>query len=151
MLRWILAASHLLGLGIGLGSVWARGRALRQPLDTPGLRRVLAADGWWGVAALIWVSTGVWRLFGGLEKGTAYYLQNHVFWTKMLIFGLILLLEVAPIVTFGRWRRDLAAGRAPDVGRAPGLARASFVQAVLVILMVLAATGMARGYGVRGP
>ena len=31
-IRWILAALHLLALGIGLGAVWSRGRLLRQPL-----------------------------------------------------------------------------------------------------------------------
>ena len=151
MLRWLLAALHLLALGIGLGAVWSRARSLRQPLDSPGLRRVLAADAWWGIAALLWISTGLWRWLGGLEKGTAYYLQNHVFWTKMLLLAVILALEVGPIITFSRWRRDLAAGRTPDVGRAAGLARISVAQAGLVILMVLAATALARGYGVRGP
>jgi hypothetical protein len=32
--RSMLAAFHLLALGIGLGAVWAR--ALRAPLDSPG-------------------------------------------------------------------------------------------------------------------
>lgn len=151
MLRWLLAASHLLGLGIGLGAAWARGRALQQRLDTAGVRRVLVADMWWGIAALLWVSTGLWRWLGGLEKGTAYYLQNHVFWAKMALFGLILVLEVGPILTFARWRRRLAAGAGPDLESAPRLARISFIQAGLVVLIVLAATAMARGYGVRGP
>ena len=30
-IRWILAALHLFGLAIGLGAVWARGRALQGP------------------------------------------------------------------------------------------------------------------------
>jgi hypothetical protein len=47
-IRWLLAAAHLLALGIGLGAVWARGRALRGLLDASGVRRVLSADTWWG-------------------------------------------------------------------------------------------------------
>jgi uncharacterized membrane protein len=78
-IRWLLAAFHLLALGVGLGAVWARGHALQAQLDVPGLRRVFYTDTWWGVAAL---------------------------------------------------------------------ARISFVQGILVVLMVLAATAMARGYGV---
>ncbi len=151
MLRWLLAASHLFALGIGLGAVWARGRALRQPLDTAGVRRVLAADTWWAMAAFLWISTGLWRWLGGLEKGTAYYLQNHAFWAKMALLGLILVLEVGPIVALSRWRRRLAAGAAADLTSAPRLARISFIQAGLVVLMVLAATAMARGYGVGEP
>lgn len=149
MLRWILAATHLLALGIGLGAVWARGRALRQPLDLTGLRRVFAADAWWGIAALLWLSTGLWRLIGGTEKATAYYMGNHVFWGKMILFVAIVLLELAPMMALIRWRRQAAAGQLPDVSRAGGFARTSFIQAGLVVLMVFAATAMARGYGAR--
>jgi hypothetical protein len=42
MLRWILAAVHLLGFGIGLGAVWARARSITShPLDQAALRRTL--------------------------------------------------------------------------------------------------------------
>ena len=67
--RWIVAALHLLALGIGLGAVWARARAFQGSLDTAGLRRSFAADTWWGIAAAIWIATGLARAFGGLEKG----------------------------------------------------------------------------------
>lgn len=145
--RWLVAALHLLALGIGLGAVWSRGRQLRGALDPPGLRRVFSADAWWGVAALLWISTGLLRLLTGLEKGTNYYLHNHLFWTKMGLFGLILLLEIGPMLTFIRWRVALARGAAVDSSRAGPLAHICVVQAVLVVLMVVVATGMARGYG----
>src|SRR5207247_5390021 len=57
-IRWLLAAVHLLALGVGLGAVWARGRALQAPLDVPALRRVFSADTWWGIAAVLWIGTG---------------------------------------------------------------------------------------------
>lgn len=148
MVRWLLAAVHLLALGIGLGSVWARARLLGAPtLDTPTLRRALTADVWWGVAAILWVGSGLWRLLAGTEKTTAYYLENHAFWAKMALLATILVLESTPIVRLGAWRRQLAKGETPDLSAAPGMARTSYVQAVLVILMVLAATAMARGLG----
>ncbi len=146
-MRWLFAALHLLALGLGLGSVWARGRALSGDLDARGLRRAFYADSWWGIAALLWIGTGLVRAFGGLEKGTTYYLHNHLFWGKMALLGLILLLELRPMITLIRWRTQLARGEQPDTRPAAGLARVSLVQAALVVLMVLAATGMARGYG----
>lgn len=148
MVRWLLAAVHLLALGIGLGSVWSRARLLGAPtLDGPTIRRALAADAWWGVAAILWVGSGLWRLLAGTEKTTAYYLGSHAFWTKMALFAAILVLESTPIVTLGAWRRQLGRGETPDPRAAPGMARTSYIQAVLVVLMVLAATAMARGLG----
>jgi len=147
MLRWLVAAIHLLALGIGLGAVWARGRALRGDVDVPALRRAFYADTWWGIAALLWIGTGLARAFGGLEKGAGYYLQNRFFWTKMAILVVILLLELGPMVALIRWRVAVGQGESPDTGRAAAFARISFVQAGLVMLMVLAATAMARGYG----
>jgi putative membrane protein len=148
LIRWLFAAVHLLALGVGLGAVWARGRALRNGLDAAGFRRVFYADSWWGIAALLWIGTGLVRAFGGLEKGSAYYLHNHLFWGKMALLVVILLLELGPMMGLIRWRLQLARGEQPDTRSAPAFARISFLQAVLVMLMVLAATGMARGYGV---
>lgn len=147
MTRLILAAVHLLGLGVGLGSVWARAAALSGPLDAAAVRRVLAADAWWGIAALVWLVTGLWRLLAGLEKTTGYYLSSHLFWTKMGLFLLIFALELRPIGTFTRWRREVAGGRLPDPAGAAGIAATSRVQAALVVAIVLVATAMARGFG----
>src|SRR5919206_2160505 len=99
MLRLTLAWLHLLALGVGLGAVWARARSLRGPLDAAALRRAFVADAWWGVAAGLWLATGLWRLLAGTEKATGYYLTNHVFFAKMGMFVLVLLLEVWPMAT----------------------------------------------------
>jgi putative membrane protein len=79
LISWLVVALHLLALDIGLGAVWARGRALRSPLDIARLQRVFSADALWGAAALLWIATGLLRAFTGLEKGSAYYLQNRAF------------------------------------------------------------------------
>jgi putative membrane protein len=145
--RWVAASLHLLALGIGLGAVWARGRALGSSLDTGSLRQVFLADTLWGLAAVLWISTGLWRLLAGLEKGTGYYLQNHLFLTKMALLALVLLLEIRPMITLIRWRKTVSRGEAPDTRGAPLLARISYMQAWLIVLMVFAATAMARGMG----
>jgi putative membrane protein len=148
MFRSFLAALHLLALGLGLGAIWARGRALHAGLDQAGLRRAFYADTWWGVAAILWIGTGLLRAFGGFEKGSAYYLHNHLFWAKMGLLIAILLLELQPMIALIQWRRRVARGEMPDTRAAARFARISFLQATLVVLMVLAATAMARGYGV---
>ena len=152
MLRITLAVLHLLALGIGLGAVWARARSLgARPLDRASVRRVFAADGWWGVAAALWLATGLWRLFAGTEKATAYYVANHIFLAKMGFFVAILLLELWPAITLVRWRRVAprsGASWTPDASTAARLRAISYLEAVLVVAMVIAAVMMARGYGV---
>ena len=150
-IRWLLAAVHLLALGVGLGAVWGRGRALAGELDAAGLRRAFYADTWWGVAAILWIGTGLARAFGGFEKGSFYYLHNHFFWAKMALLAAILILEVRPMNALIQWRRVAAREGVPDTRAARRFAQISFIQAGLVVLMVLAATGIARGYGVPAP
>lgn len=146
-MRWMLAALHLLALGMGMGAVWARGRALRGALDTAGLRRVFYADNWWGAAAAVWLSTGLLRAFAGFEKGASYYVHNHLFLAKMALFVLILVLELRPMIALIGWRRTLGRGETVVPRSARTFGTISFVQAGLLILMVIAATGMARGHG----
>jgi putative membrane protein len=145
--RLLYAALHLLALGIGLAAVWSRGQALKGNLDNDGLQRVFLADTFWGVAAGLWIITGLIRAFTGIEKGSAYYLSNSMFLVKMGLLGLILILEVWPMTTLIRWRIKLRQGQRPDTNAAPAIARISQVEVALIILMVFTATAMARGIG----
>jgi putative membrane protein len=152
MLRLFLAATHLLALGIGLGAVWARASALSRPLDRAAMMRAFRADSWWGVAAVLWIATGLWRLLVSTEKPTSYYMHNHVFYAKMAFLVIILLLEVGPMITLIRWRQIAGRGTSawnPNPAEARRIARVSYVEAVLVVAMVFAAVAMARGYGSR--
>lgn len=146
-IRWLFAAVHLLALGIGLGAIWSRARAFRGTLDVAGLKRVFYADTWWGIAAILWIGTGLVRAFGGLEKGSHYYVHNYFFQAKMTLLVIILLLEIAPMLALITWRTQVARAAAPDTHSARTYAIISTVQACLIVLMVLAATAMARGYG----
>jgi len=146
MLRWLIATLHLLTLPLGLGAIWARSRALSLTRSADDLHRVFVADNLWGLAAVLWLVTGLLRVFAGLEKGTSYYLHDRVFYAKMGLFLVILLLEVRPMVTLIRWRAALRRGAALDTTPAPALARISQMQVALVVLMVFAATALARGF-----
>jgi putative membrane protein len=147
LIRWVFAALHLLTLAIGFGAIWTRARAFDGPLDAPSLKRLFAADSWWGIAAILWIATGLIRAFGGLEKGSYYYVHNWLFRAKMLCLALILILEVAPMIALIRWRMQVGRGEPPDTQQAKRFARVSYAEAALVVLMVIAATGMARGWG----
>ena len=143
----IVSALHLLALAIGLPAVYLRGRALKGPLDAGGFRRLFAADTVWGIAALLWLATGLLRAFGGLEKGTEFYVTSRLFWAKMTLFGLVVLLEIAPMLAFIRWRVQLKRGQVPDTSRARAFYLVNHVEMALVVLMVFVAAFMARGFG----
>ena len=147
MLSAVVSSLHLLALALGLPAVFLRGRALKGPLDAEGLRRLLAADNVWGIAAVLWIVTGLLRAFGGLEKGADFYLHSPLFWTKMALFLLVLLLEIRPMVTFIRWRIRLGRGEAIDTGAARALYTLNHVELAIVVVMVFVASLMARGVG----
>jgi uncharacterized membrane protein len=150
--RLLLAWLHLLALAVGLAGVWARARALRDSLRDPedhgALRRAFIGDAWWGVAAAVWIVTGLWRLLAGTEKNTSYYFANHAFYLKIALFLAIVALEVWPMKTLLRWRTKKAVPNPRDAGRIEVI---SYVECALVVAVVLAAVGMARGYGMASP
>ena len=150
VLRAAIAAVHYLALALGLGGVFARGLRLRQlqrsPGDAEAVRALLRADGAWGLAALLWVGTGLTRVFAGLEKASEFYLRNGFFYTKMGLFLLVVALELFPMITFVRWRKTLARGGAPTTG-APlaRLTRINDLELAIAVVIPFVAALMARG------
>ncbi|HNV73616.1 MAG TPA: DUF2214 family protein [Gemmatimonadaceae bacterium] len=143
-IRWLLAALHLLALGIGMESVWARGRALRRPLDADGLKRVFTHDNWYGIAALLWYPTGIARAFFGFEKGTGYYLHQPFFVAKLALVVIVGAVEMWVMVVLIRWRRQQQRGEAIDTRHAALMSRISAWETFAIMLIIFLATAAAR-------
>jgi putative membrane protein len=141
----IVASLHYLALAIGLPAIFLRGRALKGTLDDAGLRRLFTADSMWGVAAALWLVTGLLRAFAGLDKGSAFYLQSHGFYLKMGLFLAVVILEVRPMLTFMKWRQAHRRGARIDTSSARSLFQVSHIQMSIVVAMVFVASAMARG------
>ena len=144
----ILSAQHVLALGIGLGSVFMRGRflrALRAGPDPRPLGGLFAADNLWGVAAALWLVTGLARAFGRVEKAPEFYLRNGFFWIKVSLFVTVLALGIRPMLTFIRWRIARRAGRLPQMDRLSGLVCVNDLETALVVVIPFVAAAMARG------
>ncbi|MFC0398606.1 DUF2214 family protein [Paraburkholderia rhizosphaerae] len=150
LIRWVLAALHLLGYGLALVAIVARTYALRRCSSPQSLSSVFLADNVWGLCAVLLIVSGSIRAFGGFEKGASFYLQEPLFHVKMGALVIILLLEIAPMVALIRWRIALRKGMPPRLGRAHRFATIGAVQIALLVVMVFAATGMVRGVGVPG-
>jgi putative membrane protein len=155
VLQVVLAVVHLLALAVGLPSVLLRAGALRRATQDnshgDALQRAFAADTLWGVSALLWIGSGLWRYLAGTEKSTEYYNRNHFFLAKMTLLAAILLLELWPMVKLVRARKALRRGASAEAVLTPAVARrigaVSYVQAALIVLMVFFAAAMARGLG----
>jgi putative membrane protein len=144
VLSALLSAVHVLTLALGLGAVYMRGRALAGPLDDAGWRRLLAADTSWGIAAGLWIATGVGRVFFG-GKQLDFYLHNGFFWVKLALFGLVFALEQAPMVTFIRVRSARKRGTPLPRFSVEAYRRINAAELGLVVAIVFVAAFMARG------
>lgn len=148
--RASLSALHILALAIGFGAVFARGRRLRdlreKPEDAGLLQRLFQADGLWGLAALLWIATGLLRAFGRVEKQPEFYLRNGFFWVKMALFLLVFALEIYPMSTFIQWRVRRSRGQTPTAGASfHSLIALNDAEVGIVVLIPFAAALMARG------
>jgi putative membrane protein len=140
----LLSAIHMLTLALGLGGIFARGRALSGLLDDAGWKRQLAADTAWGIAAVLWIVSGLGRVFFG-GKDPSFYWRNGFFWIKLALFGIVFTLESAPMMTFIRVRRARSQGVAMPRFSIEAYRRINAVELALVVTIVFVAAFMARG------
>jgi putative membrane protein len=140
----LLSAIHVLTLALGLGALFFRGRALGGRLDDAGWRRLLAADNIWGLAAGLWIASGLARVFFG-GKEPDFYWHNGFFWVKLGLFGLVFALELAPMITFIRVRSARGHHTALPRFSVETYRRINSTELVLVVAIVFVAAFMARG------
>ena len=153
MILTILAAGfHFLALGIGLGALFARAlhfRGLRRPgSDKRGeLKSLFLSNYYWGLAAHLWLITGLLRLFGGVEKTTAFYFHNPFFYIKMALFTLLFALEILPMVTVLKWKKQSRQnGKFPvSKGKLGLFIRLNDMELALLVIIPFVAAAMARG------
>jgi putative membrane protein len=140
----LLSAIHVLTLALGLGAVFLRGRALSGPLDDAGWRRLLAADNAWGLAAGLWIASGLARVFFG-GKEPDFYWHNGFFWVKLGLFGLVFALELAPMIAFIRVRSARKNHTPLPRFSVKTYRRINSAELALVVAIVFVAAFMARG------
>ncbi len=75
---------------------------------------MVVADIIYGVAGVALLVSGIYRVikFG---QGSEFYTQNPIFWTKVVVFGLVGSLSLYPTVTYVLWALPLSKGKLPNV------------------------------------
>ena len=75
---------------------------------------MVVADIIYGIAGIALLVSGIYRVikFG---QGSDFYTQNPIFWTKIVVFGLVGSLSLYPTITYILWAIPLGKGNLPQV------------------------------------
>jgi putative membrane protein len=143
----LLAYFHFIAL-IGTVSFLVVEAVLCRPgLGSELAHRLRRVDTAYAMCAVLALVTGLLRLFWG-AKGSAFYTGNPVFHAKMTVYVAVALLSILPTVRFIGWSKAAqATGRGPDDAAVQSVRRILVAELVLVALLPLLATLMARGVG----
>tara|TARA_Y100001968_G_scaffold35864_1_gene27486 strand:- start:155 stop:490 length:336 start_codon:yes stop_codon:yes gene_type:complete len=109
---------------------------------------MIFADIVYGLAGIFLLISGVHRVtkFG---QGAEFYTQNPVFWTKIILFGLVGSLSLYPTVTYVLWAIPISKGKLPEVSEnlVSRLRTIINIELVGFASIPFIATLMARGVG----
>lgn len=122
--------------------------AYHKGLTVAEARRIQRVDLVYGISAGLLIVVGLLRVFF-FEKGPNFYLNNHVFWTKMALFVIIGLLSIYPTIRYIRWNPMLKENRVPEIPEAEfgTVRRLLWLEMGGIVLILFAAPLMARGIG----
>ncbi len=151
MMLWldaILAYAHFISIILVVSTVIAEAVLCRPALTTEWAQRLGRIDLLYLVAAILALTSGLLRLFFG-AKGSAFYINNPVFWIKMGLFIAAGLISIIPTLRFIRWTKTLRDRTVSVISprELTSTARIIYLELVLLALIPLMATLMARGFG----
>lgn len=138
---------HLLAFGIA-AAITAQLVLVRPGMQPPAVQLAAKYDIALGIMAVSLLAIGFLRVFFG-AKGSEFYFHNHVFWSKVALFGVIGLFSIKPTRAFLRWRKAQAsdAGYAPEEVEVRAIRKVLMIEIHVFALLPFAAAAMARGIG----
>ena len=143
-LQIIFAYVHYLTFALLAACLLIEFLLLAQSMPAATVRRIRRVDTIYAISAVVMLASGVGRVF--TEKGLDYYLANHVFGLKMILFAAIGLLSIYPTIRFVRWVPD-GERWSVEPSEYGWIRRLLHVQLALLLLLPLCAVLMARGIG----
>lgn len=149
MAQAIAAYLHFLSIFALFALLCIEHLQFKLPLDLQRARRLIIVDTAYGISAGLVLATGLARVIW-YGKGLDYYLGNSLFHAKVGLFILVGLISVVPTFVFLNWRNSLKAGEIPQVsaGKARLVTLVIRLELLLLLIIPLLATLMARGHGV---
>ncbi len=121
----------------------------RKGLSVQDARRIQRVDIAFGISAGLVLIIGLLRVFFFEVKGSEFYLQNHLFWTKMGLFLIVGLLSIYPTLYFIKWNPALQNNQAPEIPdkEYKRVRMVMHLELTGILLILVAAPMMARGIG----
>ena len=144
----LFAWLHLLAAGIAAGLLLTEYWLCRRIPDRSQVRLLGAVDLGYFLALIASLATGLARaLYYAREPG--YYLDNRLFWLKIIVFMVIGLVALAPTLQYIRWNREARTAPAfAPLTRELDRVRASIALGLgLWLILPLLAILVASGYG----
>ena len=148
MLDLVLAILHHLTI-LSLAGLLAAELVLIKPgVSGAGLKTLGLADAGYGATAGLILVIGFSRVFFG-AKGSAFYLENPVFWAKIAAFAVVGVLSIWPTIAILKWRKQAKADPAfaPPADEVVKVGRVLILELLVFALIPVFAAAMARGYG----
>ncbi len=143
----LLAYLHFVSIIATISTVAIEAVLCRRGLDVTWIARLGRIDLFYLITAALALTTGLLRLFFG-TKGSAFYVDNPVFWVKIGLFILVGLISIIPTIRFIRWGRTLrTTGGLVSEGEVKATLPIIYLELLLLALIPMAATLMARGFG----
>lgn len=144
----ILAIVHHLGVFSVAAIIAAEWALVRPDMTTEKLRQVVKIDALYGIAAGLVLLIGFARVYFGL-KGSEFYMQNPVFWAKIIAFATVGVVSITPTLLFLSWRDKAKANPSfvPSPAEIANVRRYVKIEAHVFVLIPILAAAMARGYG----
>ncbi len=123
----------------------------KPPLSLVQAQRLVRTDNLYGASAGVLLAVGLLRV-AYFEKGPAYYWHDAFFLIKFGAFLVAAVLSIYPTVTFFSWSRGLKAGAAPEIlaARGRGVRLCLMLELMAIVVILLCAALMARGFGYLG-
>lgn len=144
----VLAYFHFISILSTVAFLLAERVWCREGVAGGELRTLARLDTAYFISAILALVTGVARAFFG-AKGSAFYLDNPVFYAKIGLFAAVALVSIAPTVKFIRWskRSKVEPVFAPPSSDIAHVRRWVNIELLLIAIIPLLAVLMARGIG----
>ncbi len=139
---------HFIGIMVLMGSLITEHVLLKPGMTKEQIKTLALTDLIYGASAIIVLVTGLlrWFVYG---KGSAYYLSNPLFHTKLTLFVVLAVLSIFPTIKFLKWRKEVNSGREPEITEQSVKKILMYIRLELLILAILPllAVMIARGVG----